>query len=162
MENNKVIIKGLLEFYPKFNRDYSWINSLFQLGVGFLSHIIMGIITLIGLILVYDFIKTNKHIGNILNAAFIFIISGAICSLVDKIFWGGSLDYVYLVGFFIFDLKDVYASTFVALTILAMIKNFERFKNIDEKKTIKEFWSFFKIKYLRMGKNIDKLENNDI
>jgi len=31
--------------------------------------------------------------------------------LIDDIFWGGSLDYIQLFDWFIFDLKDVYLTT---------------------------------------------------
>lgn len=152
MDSKFGIIEGYVEFYPMFNRDYSWINSLFQLGIGLLPHIIFSAIVSIGLILVYDFVKTNKQLSNPLNLTFIIIISASICSLIDKIFWGGSLDYIYLVGFFIFDLKDVYVSVFEILLIIYTIKNYKRIKSMDEKKLFKEYWSFVKKKYLRIGK----------
>lgn len=158
MEKNIDILKGFLEFYPLFNRDFSWINSLFQCGIGLLSHIIISVITLIGLIITYDFIKTKKQISNTLDLAFVFIISGAICSLIDKVFWGGSLDYIYLVRFFVFDLKDVYVTAFEILLILSIIKGFKRFKNMDEKKLSKELWAFVKVKYLRIGRNPNEIE----
>lgn len=35
-------------------------------------------------------------------------IAGCLCSLIDKLFWGGSLDYIQIPNHFIFDLKDCY------------------------------------------------------
>lgn len=161
MEKDIDIIKGFLMFRPKFNRDFSWINSLFQFGIGLTAHIIISAIVLLGLIFTYDFIKTKKHINNTLNLAFVFIISGAICSLIDKLIWGGSLDYIYLVGFFIFDLKDVYISVFEVLLILSIVRSFNRFKKLDEKRILRELWIFVKCKYFRVGKNIDNSGNKE-
>ena len=35
--------------------------------------------------------------------------------LIDDIFWGGSLDYIQLFDWFIFDLKDVYFTIFAVV-----------------------------------------------
>lgn len=35
-------------------------------------------------------------------------LAGAICSLLDKVLWGGSLDFLQILSFFTFDLKDCY------------------------------------------------------
>ena len=49
-------------------------------------------------------------------------ISGCLCSLIDKLFWGGSLDFLQIPTLFIFDLKDCYLTVaeviFVAIGIL--------------------------------------------
>lgn len=49
-------------------------------------------------------------------------ISASICSLVDKIMLGGSLDYI-LVNGTVFDLKDVYLSIACVYMIVYAIKN---------------------------------------
>lgn len=149
MGKEEDIIKGFLSFYPKFNRDYSWINSLFQFGIGQVPHIILVSLILIGLLLFFDFLKTKKNIDKVIWYAFIFIISGAICSLIDKIVWNGSLDYIYLKGFFIFDLKDLYSNVFIILIILSLIVNYKEFRDINEIKILKEFFVFIKAKYIK-------------
>ena len=40
--------------------------------------------------------------------SFLFILSGALCSLIDKIFYGGSLDFIGISNLFIADIKDMY------------------------------------------------------
>ena len=49
-------------------------------------------------------------------------IAGSLCSLIDKLFWGGSLDFLQIPTLFIFDLKDCYLTVaeviFVVIGIL--------------------------------------------
>ena len=69
-------------------------------------------------ILIYLFYQyLNKQFGTnkIINSMYAFIFSGAMCSLIDKIFWNGSLDYILVNAFFTFDLKDVYINIFVTV-----------------------------------------------
>lgn len=145
LDKNVDIIKNILAFYPKFNKDYSWVNSLFQFGIGLVPHIIFSCLVLLAVMLFYDFLKTKKKMDKMMHAAFLLIISGAVCSLTDKVVWGGSLDYMYLKGFFIFDLKDVYVGAFEVLIIITAVR---KLKNVDEKKLVKEFAGFLKEKYL--------------
>lgn len=153
MESNRDIIKGFLSFHPIFNRDYSWINSVFQFGVGRIFHIILVFIIFIIIIICYDYIRARNHMTKVVWLAFMLIISSAICSIIDKIFWNGSLDYVYLEGFFIFDLKDVYSSSFSVLMILLLIINYKKIKDINDKKMMKDFFGFIRNKYFRYKKN---------
>lgn len=159
MGKDQVIVRGILSFYPKFNRDFSWINSLFQFGAGLVSHTIVAFIALLIVLISYDYMKTMKYMNKTIWLALILIISGSICSIIDKVAWGGSLDYIYLEGFFIFDLKDVYASAFAVLIILSLILNYNKIKKIDDKKMLMDFVGFFKTKYLRVGMR-DKSEND--
>lgn len=142
------IIENILAFYPIFNKDYSWLNSLFNLGIGMVPHVIFLCFLLVVIILFYDFLKTKKNIRKWLYLPFLALISGNICSLIDKVVWGGSLDYIYLKGFFIFDLKDVYVSIFEVSILLFLIIEYKRFKNFDDKKLLKDFLGFIKEKYI--------------
>ena len=44
-------------------------------------------------------------------------MAGSICSLIDKLFWGGSLDFIQIPLFFTFDLKDCYLSLAVLIFV---------------------------------------------
>lgn len=61
MESNIPIVDNLLYLKPMFNRDYSWINSLFSLGISKAAHIILvgGIVVLVSLI--YAFIRHKNR-----------------------------------------------------------------------------------------------------
>jgi len=70
---------------------------------------------------------------------FAFLFSGAICSLIDKVFWNGSLDYILVKGLFTFDLKDVYINVFIGLLILSLILGDKVLKQIDDDDLLKDF-----------------------
>lgn len=70
-------------------------------------------------------------------------------SLIDKVAWGGSLDYILLKGFFIFDLKDLYISTFEVMILVGLIINYKAFGSVNEKLIYKEFKAYIKVKYLK-------------
>ncbi|WP_061995157.1 signal peptidase II [Clostridium sp. ATCC 25772] len=135
------ILPPLLYFKPMFNRDYSWFNSMLQLGVGKYIHILIVVIMSILIYLLYQYL--NKQFGNnkIINIMYAFIFSGAICSLIDKVFWNGSLDYISLNVFFTFDLKDVYINVFIGLVILSLILKNKVLSQIDDD-IVKDFTKY--------------------
>lgn len=139
-------INNLLGFEPYINIDYSWINSLGKFGISLLAHIIFNIIIFALTIVFYRFINKLYHTNRMTDLAFAFLFSGEICSTIDKIFWGGSLDYVLVEGFFIFDLKDVYLSLFDAIVVLCLIFNYKGFRKFDEKVFFREFKNYIKVK----------------
>ncbi|MGH4119144.1 signal peptidase II [Clostridium sp.] len=49
------ILPGFLYFEPMFNRQYSWLNSMFQLGVSKWIHIAFGVIMIILIYLFYRY-----------------------------------------------------------------------------------------------------------
>jgi signal peptidase II len=142
LDKKFAIFPPVLYFEPMFNRRYSWINSMLQLDNGKWIHIIAVSIMTILLCLFYHYL--NKEIGNskIINIMFAFIFSGAICSLIDKIFWNGSLDYIFVNGLFTFDLKDVYINIFSGLLIFLLLFNNKTLKQMDDKNIFKGFTEY--------------------
>jgi len=95
-------------------------------------------------ILIYLFYKyLNKQFGpnKTINIMYVLIFSGAMCSLIDKIFWNGSLDYILVNGFFTFDLKDVYINIFMGLLILALLFKNKVLNQIDDD-IVKDFTKY--------------------
>jgi signal peptidase II len=137
------ILPPLLYFEPMFNRHYSWVNSMLRLGVSKGLHIAIVVILSIFLYLFYGYINKRLGTNKIINVMFAFIFSGALCSLADKVFWNGSLDYVLVKGFFTFDLKDVYIDIFCGLMILLLLSKNKILKQLDDKDVYKDF-----IKYI--------------
>lgn len=140
------IIPPFVYFEPMFNRHYSWINSLFDLGFGRIFHIVLVLFILSFVYSVYKYIKSIIGESKLLDLSYVFIMAGAICSLIDKVFWNGSLDYIYLRGLFTFDLKDVYISLYVVLIIYGMIFKKESLEKIDEENLVKNYILFLKSK----------------
>ena len=136
------ILPPFLYFEPMFNRHYSWFNSMLQLGIGKWLHIAVVAIMSILIFLFYQYINKEFGIHTITNAMFAFIFSGAMCSLVDKVVWDGSLDYILVRGLFIFDLKDVYINVFIGLLILSMLLKNKVLKQMEDKNILNGFISY--------------------
>lgn len=51
--------------------------------------------------------KKREYTDKYYEITFILVISGALCSLLDKIVYGGSIDFILFFGH-IYDLKDIY------------------------------------------------------
>lgn len=144
LENNDKIIEGFLYFNPMFNRDYSWFNSMLKLGIGKWFHIAFVGIVLIAIVLFYFYMNKDTKTSRLVDTMYAFIIGGAFCSFVDKVFWDGSLDYILVKGYFTFDLKDVYINVFIGLFILLLILNYNQVKEVDENEVIKEYFAYIK------------------
>lgn len=124
MDYDKILIWEFVRFKPVKNVDLSWINSSLKLGFGFLPHILINVIGIIFIYYLYKFYlsKSRETIWNF--SVYALIMAGAFCSLIDKTFWGGSLDYIKYTGFlggYTFDLKDVYISTVEVIIVVILI-----------------------------------------
>ncbi len=135
------ILSPLLYFEPMFNRDYSWLNSMLQLGISKWIHISIVAIMSILIYLLYQYINKQFGTNKIIDIMYAFIFSGAMCSLIDKIFWNGSLDYILVNGFFTFDLKDVYINIFNGLLILSLLLKNKVLNQIDDN-IVKDFTKY--------------------
>lgn len=135
------ILPPFLYFEPMFNRDYSWFNSMVQLGISKWVHISIVAIMSILIYQFYQYLNKQFRTNKIINIMYAFIFSGAICSLIDKVFWNGSLDYILLNGFFTFDLKDVYINIFIGILILSLILENKVLNQIDDN-IIKDFTKY--------------------
>lgn len=135
------ILPPFLYFDPMFNRHYSWFNSMLQLGIGKWMHISIVAIMSILIYLFYQYLNKQFGTNKIINIMYGFIFSGAICSLIDKIFWNGSLDYILVNGFFTFDLKDVYINIFNGLLILLFLSKNKVLNQIDDN-IVKDFTKY--------------------
>lgn len=133
------ILPPFLYFSPIFNRHYSWVNSMLRLGIGKWLHIAMAAILITFLFLFYKYLNKRYGTINIINVMFAFVFSGAMCSLIDKLFWDGSLDYILVTGFFTFDLKDVYLNVFNGLLILSFLTKNKALKQLDDENLLKDF-----------------------
>ncbi|HEX3046091.1 MAG TPA: signal peptidase II [Bacillota bacterium] len=142
LNKNTPILAPFLYFKPMFNRDYSWLNSMLQLGINRWVHIATVVIMIIFIYWFYRFLNQRIGNNNTINLLFALVFSAAICSLLDKIFWNGSLDYILLKGFFTFDLKDVYINIAIGLLILLLILKNRALQRLDEQKLLKDFTKY--------------------
>lgn len=123
------LLGRLIYFSPKFNKSISWASSKTGISLGLVPHIMISILVAVGFIacgiLFYHKYGDKKY----MRVAYWITLSGVICSIIDRIFWGSSLDYIRIKGFFIFDLKDIFIDAIYVLMlgiIIFEIKNEKR------------------------------------
>jgi len=117
---------------PKLNTQLSMYNSLFgfALGAPFLIAINAGLILAAAGLLLYACRKQIK-LGRAGACAADFLQAGLWASLIDKIFWGGSYDWlcvdipVFPARYF-FDLKDLYMDIGAVLLCVFLVSNLRK------------------------------------
>lgn len=144
MDKSLDLLFGFVRFEPKFNKEYSWLNNLFDLGISKAAHIMLNVLALILFWLFFCYIREMHNCSRLTNFIFICVLSGFICSLADKIFWDGSLDFIQLRGLFTFDLKDLYLTVFEVAVIAMLIFNYRNMRSIDEKQVARDFIRYTK------------------
>ncbi len=142
-ETQFAIIPSLLEFAPIFNDKHSYFNVLlfqnFNINIGLYVHIIIFLIIEIVMFALYLYCRDgNFRSKRLLDFAFIFQLAAVICTFIGNLIWKkGTLDYIYLKPFFVFDLKDLYINCFFMFSFLAFtIRNDTAIRKIK----IKDVW----------------------
>lgn len=124
MDARFTIVPGIFAFETTQNVHLGWLWSMLDFMMPLWGAVLISVTTIVFFLLVYRYLKHHA-----IDAAFskwtdrmlIFIMAGAICKLLDDIFWGGSLDYIMFFEWFIFDLKDAYL-TAIALPIFVYLQ----------------------------------------
>lgn len=117
------IIPSLLEFRPTFNDKHSYVNVLLNqhlgIHVGLIPHIILFVAIQFVMIVLFGYFRDNLKNSPILGVAFAFQMAAMVCAFLGNLVWKqGTLDFIYLVPLFIFDLKDLYSDCFVLLFLI--------------------------------------------
>ena len=155
---NIILIKNFLSFSPIINTDGSWLNARFGTGISFPLLIITNFIALFLFIEVYRYYISKNKKDFWCDMCFIFMFSGALCSLIDKVFYGGSLDFIGIGDLFIADIKDIYINLGVLFFIALMLnsgaltsEDSSSFK--EDIQSIKRFFYFIKSDIKTIFKN---------
>ena len=101
---------GLIGFKPHINREQMGINmELTQFGLSISNevNIVFNLIILFTVGILLWRLNYRKIYGRTFAVGSAIGIASCICSLYDKIIWGGSPDYIYFLNRYIFDLKDI-------------------------------------------------------
>ena len=119
-DNKITIIKDFLFFNPLINTDGSWLNARFNTGINFYFLIFINFISLFLFVEIYRYLLSKKQKNFWIDSCFIFIFTGSLCSLIDKVFYGGSLDFIGVGNLFIADIKDIYLDFSIVFFIIAL------------------------------------------
>lgn len=141
------LFNGFLSFNPIINTDGSWLNARFGTSVSFPLLIALNIFALIIFVEIYRYSRFKGYKDTFGDLSFLFIICGALCSLIDKVFYGGSLDFIGISTLFIADIKDIYINLGILFLIVCLYDN-GFFKGEDDTslkedfKTVRKFFAF--------------------
>lgn len=130
------IIPKTLSFNPIINTSGSWLNVRFKTNISFSILIFINFIALFIFLELYRYFKSKNIKGFYADCCLIFIFAGSFCSLVDKLFYGGSLDFIGVGSLFIADFKDIFINIAIFLFVMACYKN--GFFSNNEETTLKE------------------------
>lgn len=116
------IIPGVLLFRPIQNINLLWVASLADYMPSTYMVVIIQIFAFLIFVLIYRYVSYiwKNHQG-LLDIYLILSLSGVLCAFIDVVFWGGSLDYILLLDWFTFDMKDVFLSIALVLLILPLL-----------------------------------------
>lgn len=128
------IIPNYFSITPDLNDKGSFIASRFDLNAPFIIFIFLNFLILVLIFFIYKYIIYKNDVNPINQITFIFLFSGGLCSLIDKIFWGGSLDFLHIHNLFIADIKDIFITFGLGSFILSNIISSDQiqFKNVFE------------------------------
>ena len=102
------IISDKLGFVPFLNTEQmSVYNNELGLGLELSCLIVVNVISVLVVIGIRKSLKQGNEWNALLDIGTVMILAGTFCSLIDKIFWKGSLDYLLIVDSII-DMKDIY------------------------------------------------------
>ena len=150
------IIPNFLSFNPIINTQGSWLNARFNFNISFSLLILINSISLILFVEIYRYIKFKNGKSFWVDMCFLFIFTGALCSFIDKVFYGGSLDFIGISNLFIADPKDIYINLGLLFFIMSCYKSGffseEDTSLKDDMKAIKNFLKFIKIDILKILK----------
>lgn len=133
------IIPGFLSFDPIINTDGSWLNARFNFNISFPLLILINFIALFVFFELYRYIKLKAENHTFwVDMCFVFIFAGALCSLIDKVFYGGSLDFIGISNLFIADIKDIYINLGLLFFIMSTYKS--DFLKDDSNSSLKDDW----------------------
>jgi signal peptidase II len=134
------LLKPLFYFEPMFNRHYSWFNSMLRIEGSRWVHIVFVGLVIVLIFLFYRYARRRMGARRFTDTMFSFLLAGAVCSFIDKLFWNGSLDYIRMDGLFTFDLKDLYIDVFIGLLIYALLFRGGELKRFLDSRVIEDFF----------------------
>ncbi|WP_156286486.1 signal peptidase II [Oceanivirga salmonicida] len=147
------LLNNKLGFKVYLNKYYmSMFNHEFNLGLSIVTLTFINLVLLYFLVTFYLYVLKANALNSKIRICMIVVIAANICSIIDKIFWGGSLDFIVFFGYII-DIKDIYAHIGVALGYFLYIyeyrimkRNLEQIKVLSLNGYIKFIKSIFKIR----------------
>jgi len=154
MDAQFTIIPHVFTFKTTQNIHLGWIWNMLDFMMPLHIAVVISVIAILVIIVFYRYLKFitfswGKYSG-IPTIFLILTMSSAFCKLIDDIFWGGSLDFIQLFDWFIFDLKDVYLTiASIMMFFFAIAHEVYHHKlpkeKREEEKMRQKFWCWVKL-----------------
>lgn len=126
------IIGKWVRFRPVQNTNLSWGGNYFALLSNFWVVVILNALIILLFISIYAYYCTKRTSpSKVVNGIYCAGLASAVCSFIDKVFWGGSIDYIQITGLFTFDLKDCYITVAEILFIIVVLKHHSEISTVD-------------------------------
>lgn len=118
--NNIYVIGDLLSVTQRKNSHQMGILNHFDVNLQNNIIVLIKIVALIITLILWK-ISATKFIKDKINPnkCFILLISSALCTILDSLIWGYTLDYVLFKNVFCYDLKDFYVNTAIGYLFMS-------------------------------------------
>jgi signal peptidase II len=128
-----VWIRDVLRFEPFQNTNLNWVSSMAGIVLPVFVLVIFQAAVAFGLVLFYRYQRAVSPRQNIwLSLGFSLTFAGAACAFIDVVFWGGSIDYIGLFNWFIFDMKDVFLNAgWISIVLWFLSKEYKAGEHKD-------------------------------
>ena len=123
------LLGDIVYFSPIFNEDISWTSAKTGFKFSLEVHIVFSIMAVIAMIILGKKYRHEYEDMKYVVWAYWIALAGAMCSVIDRVFWGTSLDYIGLKGCFVFDLKDVLIDALYVISIGVAVKESKKGKD---------------------------------
>jgi signal peptidase II len=110
----------------------SWINSMLGMRASFAALSVLNAAVLVYAAAYYRYYEKKIGAGLWADCAAILMTAGCACSLIDKLAWGGSVDYIGLNGLFVTDLKDIFLSLSIGFIFTESFVNRKRNASVED------------------------------
>ncbi|MGK7394674.1 MAG: signal peptidase II [Candidatus Cyclobacteriaceae bacterium M3_2C_046] len=120
---NVPLVEPVFYFSPSHNQSGSYLWHLLGLQREIIwPHVIFVFITLFVIISYWHFYRERRKVSFWSSGAIHLILAGVLANLTDNIFHGGSLDFITINPFYVFDIKDAYITTAMLFVITESVE----------------------------------------
>ncbi len=133
MDARVTLIPTVMRFEPFQNTNLNWFASMAGVVMPVLFMVLLQLAAIIGITLFYKYQRYLAGQSSFwLSLGFCMAVAGIGCSFIDVVFWGGSLDYIGLLSWFIFDMKDVFLHVgWISIVLWFLSKTYKSIEKTD-------------------------------
>lgn len=118
------ILGNMVRFRPVFNTNLSWGGNFSVILSDMIVVVLLNMLIIALFLSGYAFYRSKRRKSSAwVDLIYITGLAGSLCSLIDKVIWGGSLDFIQLPALFTFDVKECYLTIAQCLFVCIGLKH---------------------------------------